>query len=114
MQQRGLSREFKCGLDPRDFQLLFGEFCATAYDKDKYDFKEDEIREYLSDVIASSGYSMTVDSVIADITEKLCLMFKDGDEYHFIHKTLLRLRGCSYEEIFGTLILAWFFRFNTW
>jgi hypothetical protein len=80
----------------------------------KYDFKEDEIREYLSDVIASNGYSMTVDSVIADITEKLCLMFKDGDEYHFIHKTFLRLRGCSYEEIFGTLILAWFFRFNTW
>ena len=86
---KGLTREFKTGLEKREFQKLFGEFCAMAYAEDESDFKEDVLYDYLERIIKANRLDISVESVIADITEKLCLMFKDGEEYHFIHKTFM-------------------------
>lgn len=84
---KGLVREFKCGLSIKDFQLYFGEFCAATYGMEKYEFKEDEFYEFINEVIEANELNVAADDFIADIMEKLCLMYKDGEEYHFIHRS---------------------------
>ena len=84
---KGLVREFKTGLSIKDFQLYFGEFCAATYGEEKYEFKEKEFYEKISDVIKANQLNVSEEDFIADIIEKLCLMYKDGEEYHFIHRS---------------------------
>lgn len=84
---KNLRREFKTGLTIDKFQLYFGEFCAATYAAEMYEFKEDEIKKYLDEVIAANNINTTSELFIADITEKLCLMYRDGQEYLFVHRS---------------------------
>ena len=84
---KGLVRDFKTGLSIKDFQLYFGEFCAITYGEEKYEFTEDELFDYLNAVIKANGINTTAEIFLADVMEKLCLMYKDGNEYHFIHRS---------------------------
>lgn len=70
-----------------EFQLLFGEFCAVTYEKQKYVFKEDEVLDLLAEIIKANKVNTTPELFLADVTEKLCMLYKEGEEYHFIHRS---------------------------
>lgn len=43
---KALTREFATGLNSREFQNYFGEFCTLTYEEEKYDFTPEEISAY--------------------------------------------------------------------
>ena len=84
---KGLIRDFKTGLSVHAFQLLFGEFCAVTYEKQKYAFNKEEILDLFAEIIKANDVKTTPELFLADVTEKLCMLYKEGDEYHFIHRS---------------------------
>ena len=94
---KSLTREFETGLTSREFQLYFGEFCADTYEREKYSFSQDEIEGYLQSVIDFNGLSTNTEAFINDLTRKICVLYKDGTKYYFVHR--------SFQEYFA----AYFF-----
>ena len=94
---KSLTREFETGLTSRDFQLFFGEFCAITYYEEKYNFTQQQLEDYLQAVIEANKLSTSTDAFIKDLTRKICVLYKDGGKYHFVHR--------SFQEYFA----AYFF-----
>ena len=94
---KALTREFATGLNSREFQNYFGEFCTITYEQEKYDFTPEEISAYFQEVIEANELSTTPEAFIEDVTGKICLIYKDGGKYYFIHR--------SFQEYF----VAYFF-----
>lgn len=84
---KGITRKFFTGLNERDFQKVFGQFCADSYADYCLKFERPLLDKYLQKVIDENGLDTTVDMFFKDITEKLCLMYLDGTEYRFIHRS---------------------------
>ena len=84
---KGITRNFATGLNERDFQKYFGQFCADSYADYNLKFSRDLMERYLEKVISDNGLKTSVDMFFKDITEKLCLMYLDGNEYRFIHRS---------------------------
>ncbi len=85
--KKSLRREFETGLSSRDFKKLFGEFCAITYNDENYSFTETQLKDYAQQVIDANGYTFDVSRFIEDITKKVCLLYKDGGRYYFIHRS---------------------------
>ena len=94
---KALTREFATGLNSREFQNYFGEFCTITYEQEKYDFTSEEISAYFQEVIEANELDTTPEAFIEDVTGKICLIYKDGGKYYFIHR--------SFQEYF----VAYFF-----
>lgn len=94
---KSLTRDFETGLTSRDFQLYFGEFCAITYYDEKYNFTPQQIEDYLQEVIDANKLRTTTEAFIKDLTRKICVLYKDGGKYHFVHR--------SFQEYFA----AYFF-----
>jgi hypothetical protein len=94
---KSLTREFETGLNSREFQNYFGEFCAITYEQEKYDFTSEEISGYFQEVIEANELETTPEAFIEDVTGKICLIYKDGGKYYFVHR--------SFQEYF----VAYFF-----
>lgn len=94
---KALTREFATGLNSREFQNYFGEFCTITYEQEKYDFTPEEISAYFQEVIEANELNTTPEAFIEDVTGKICLIYKDGGKYYFIHR--------SFQEYF----VAYFF-----
>lgn len=94
---KALTREFATGLNSREFQNYFGEFCTITYEQEKYDFTPEEISAYFQEVIEANELGTTPETFIEDVTGKICLIYKDGGKYYFIHR--------SFQEYF----VAYFF-----
>ena len=94
---KALTREFATGLNRREFQNYFGEFCTITYEQEKYDFTPEEISAYFQEVIEANELGTTPEAFIEDVTGKICLIYKDGGKYYFIHR--------SFQEYF----VAYFF-----
>ena len=94
---KALTREFATGLNSREFQNYFGEFCTITYEQEKYDFTLEEISAYFQEVIEANELGTTPEAFIEDVTGKICLIYKDGGKYYFIHR--------SFQEYF----VAYFF-----
>ena len=94
---KALTREFATGLNSREFQNYFGEFCTITYEQEKYDFTPEEISAYFQEVIEANELGTAPEAFIEDVTGKICLIYKDGGKYYFIHR--------SFQEYF----VAYFF-----
>lgn len=84
---KALTREFATGLNSREFQNYFGEFCTITYEQEKYDFTPEEISAYFQEVIEANELDTTPEAFIEDVTGKICLIYKDGGKYYFIHRS---------------------------
>lgn len=84
---KSLRREFATGLNSREFKQYFGEFCAITYNDEKYSFTEKELKTYFQAVIDANKLTVDSDTFIIDITEKICLLYLDGKQYYFIHRS---------------------------
>lgn len=84
---KSLRREFATGLNSREFKQYFGEFCAITYNDEKYSFTEKELKKYFQEVIDANHLTVDVEKFIKDITEKICLIYLDGRQYYFVHRS---------------------------
>ncbi|MBE6756556.1 MAG: hypothetical protein E7555_08880 [Ruminococcaceae bacterium] len=92
----GYKREFKTKLSSDDFKRVFAFFCFVTYFNGKIEFYEDELRSFLAKVNLK-GKELNIDDIIYDLTNSMCLMYKDGITYRFTHR--------SFQEYFTALFL---------
>ncbi len=78
-----------------DFRLVFSTFCMFSYYKEKFDFKEAEIREYVQKSIdhvnltkdPKDKIKCSVDDFLHEVLDAVNLMRKDGMLFCFIHRS---------------------------
>lgn len=94
-------RTLHTNLSPEIFAKYFAEFCARTYHDEKFSFDLELFSRYMDKVIKSRGKieNQSEDcnsyNFALDLTINLCLMYKEGFQYYFIHR--------SFQEYFMAL-----------
>ena len=84
---KALTREYSTGLDPYAFKQYFSEFCIITYQAEQYNFTREQLEQYFQMVIELNHLNTTPDAFISDATDKICLLYVDGDMYYFCHRS---------------------------
>lgn len=90
----GYRREIKSGLSFDDFKNVFAKFCFITYARQQFEFSRDEIIEFLS---KGKKYLFDNDNFIYDLAFSVCVLYKDGLTYRFVHR--------SFQEYFSAYYL---------
>ncbi|MBR0283318.1 MAG: NACHT domain-containing protein [Oscillibacter sp.] len=92
-------REFKCGnLGKDEFTKLFARFCFQSYMREKYEFSEREILDFLRDSIAYLKLSVNAEDYLSDLRKIVCMIVREGNVYQFAHR--------SFQEYFAAVYTA--------
>ena len=94
-------RPLYTGLTPEEFKKCYSEFCARTYADEKLEFDEHSFLQYMEKVINDSTVKekdVTPRNFLKDLTDNLCLMYKEGIRYYFIHR--------SFQEYFTAYYFA--------
>lgn len=84
---KALTREYATGLDPYKFKQYFSEFCIITYHDEQYKFSREQLEQYFQQVIELNHLNTTPAAFITDATDKICLLYVDGDSYYFCHRS---------------------------
>lgn len=85
---KDLIRQLRTGCNASEFSNLFSAFCAITYGENKVTFSQPEMDKYFDDLKNVFGLNnFTVDDFTFDVTNNLCLMYRDGLDYNFIHRS---------------------------
>ena len=94
-------RPFYTKLTPEELKKIFGIFCVITYDEEKLEFSDNEFISYMDIALQEAGDiadGVTSQEFLQDLTDNLCIMYKEGGKYHFIHK--------SFQEYFTAYHIA--------
>lgn len=82
-------RPMHTNLSPEEFAVFFAEFCARTYKAELLEFDERNFTEYMEKVIHHQHIKIDATSrdFLLDLTDNLCIMYKEGDKYYFIHRS---------------------------
>lgn len=87
-------------LSPEDFSVYFAEFCARTYKAEILEFTEKTFTDCMTKVIRHVGgvTKASPRDFLLDLTENLCIMYREGDKYYFIHR--------SFQEYFSAVFFS--------
>ena len=95
-------RPFNTKLTPEELAKLFASFCARTYLKEKIEFTSEEFASYMDKILSKNSItknkSVTSRDFLLDLTNNLCIMYREGNTYYFIHR--------SFQEYFAALYFA--------
>ena len=93
-------RPMHTGMSPEDFATYFAEFCARTYREEVLEFTEQTFTSYMNKVIKHQGRRIdaTARDFLLDLTNNLCIMYKEGEKYYFIHR--------SFQEYFSAVFFS--------
>lgn len=86
-------RPFHTKLTPEELKKLFSAFCALTYGEEKVEFTDNEFISYMNKVIKKLEETdvqmkdVVPQEILLDVTDNLCIMYREGGKYHFIHGT---------------------------
>ena len=83
-------RVFRSVNDPSDFTLVFREFCAKSYRRGDYEFDRARFDKYFEMLVAVSRLDpamMKAENFLFDACNSACLMYEEGQSYHFLHRS---------------------------
>lgn len=83
-------RVFHSVTDPSDFTIVFREFCAKSYRHGDYEFNRNKFEKYfnmLASVKRMKSDMMKEDNFLFDVCNSACLMYEEGQIYHFLHRS---------------------------
>lgn len=91
-------RERKSGILIDDFSRVFSVFCLNTYIREKIEFNQVELLQYIRDAISYHKSKVSPDDLLFDLVEAVCLLQKEGLSYFFVHR--------SFQEYFTAMFLA--------
>jgi len=81
------TRIHKTGFDTTAFNNAFAEFCFITFVDNKIEFTEDDLMRYMDSLQTMKKYPADARSLAFDFCSNLCLLYKEGNRYHFTHRT---------------------------
>lgn len=88
-------------LTPEEFAKYFAEFCARTYKDEELEFTDisftSHMQKVLKDTYAEKCGTSPYD-FLRDLTDNLCIMYREGEKYYFIHR--------SFQEYFAAVYFA--------
>lgn len=94
-------RPLNTKLTPEEFARHFAQFCARTYIAEEYDFDDRTFSSYMEKVLKGTEAKekgVTARDFLLDLTDNLCIMYKEGSKYYFIHR--------SFQEYFAAVFFA--------
>lgn len=94
-------RPLHTGLTPEEFAKYFAEFCARTYADEVLEFDNSLFCAYMEKVLAHAPekhFAISPKDFQKDLTDNLCIMYKEGDKFYFIHR--------SFQEYFCAVYFA--------
>lgn len=91
-------RDMHTGLSIDVFKRHFSYFCLVSYHDQKFEFTEEEFREYLKRGLKIEGAEVDLDKFIRDLRESVCVVQRDGLKLVFTHR--------SFQEFFAAYCLS--------
>ena len=87
-------------LTPEDFAKFFSAFCALTYEDECYTFTEKSFSHFMDEAIKCVNIDTKAKArdFLLDVTQNLCIMYREGDNYGFIHR--------SFQEYFTAVYLT--------
>ena len=84
-------RVFHSVVEPAEFTSVFREFCARSYRNADFEFDEKLFEKYY-DSLSTKGHVsdlslMTAENFLFDICNSVCIMYEEGQSYHFLHRS---------------------------
>ena len=90
-----LAREFKSGLSKDEIAELLAKICFLSTREEKYEFTEDEFKNYFERCRRNSPEAVRADDYLHDLCGNICILQFDSGKYRFIHR--------SFQEYFCAL-----------
>ena len=94
-------RPLHTGMTPEKFAKYFAEFCARTYTDETLEFTDLTFASYMDKVLRGTPEKergVTPRDFLLDLTDNLCIMYKEGRKYYFIHR--------SFQEYFAAVHFA--------
>lgn len=94
-------RPFHTKLTPEEFAKYFSQFCARTYKDEVLEFNSMLFTAYMKKVLKSATLehqNITPRDFLLDLTNNLCIMYHEGEQYYFIHR--------SFQEYFAAVYFA--------
>ncbi len=94
-------RALKTGLSVDAFADYFAELCFRSYNDEKFELTAEEFTGYYNNLnarVIANDKKTTVRDFLEDLCSNLCLMYYEGDRYHFTHR--------SFQEYFCALFFS--------
>lgn len=89
----GYKRELKSKLSFDSFKKVFSNFCFITYFQGKIEFSYDDLIALLRKI----KLEFDIESIIYDLVNSICVLYKDGLNYRFTHR--------SFQEYFTAIFL---------
>ena len=93
-------RPFHTNLTPEEFAKYFSQFCARTYERETLEFTSASFSFFMELVLKGTPLENKVSprDFLLDLTDNLCIMYREGDKYYFIHR--------SFQEYFTAVYLS--------
>ena len=98
--KEGYIRKIESGLRSDLFKKIFATFCCMTYYNNMLSFSEGELVSTLNKVkteVAKDGIDFDLEKYIRDLTNVVCMLYKEGYTYRFTHR--------SFQEYFTAVYL---------
>ncbi len=93
----GYKRELRSNLSYDSFKKVFSYVCFITYNQGRIEFLCEELKHVLKRSSISSRIDFDIEAYILDLTNSLCVVYKDGLNYKFAHR--------SFQEYFTAVFL---------
>lgn len=84
-------RVFHSVVEPAEFTSVFREFCARSYRNADFEFDDKLFEKYYESLSSKNHVSdsslMTAENFLFDICNSVCIMYEEGQSYHFLHRS---------------------------
>jgi hypothetical protein len=88
-------------LTPEEFSKYFSQFCARTYKDEVLEFDAMLFNAYMKKVLKGAlpeHQNIAPRDFLLDLTDNLCIMYREGEQYYFIHR--------SFQEYFAAVYFA--------
>lgn len=95
--KNGFKRELKSNVSNDLFTKIFSIFCFKTFVQKKNEFSEKDLKNEIGNAIKRLGRKdISTDDYIYDLLNAVCVIFKDGLDFKFIHRSFQEYFAAAY------------------